>query len=75
MYTATTVQENHFRTIPITREINQYTTQVIEDDHQNEEIHKILHKIITIDQIVQITTQDQIQIQNILFLDLILNQT
>ena len=75
MYTATTVQENHFRTIPITREINHHITQVIEEDHQNEEIHKILHKIITIDQIVEITTPDQIQIQHNLFLDLILNQT
>ena len=75
MYTATTVQENHFRTIQITREINHHITQVIEEDHQNEEIHKILHKIITIDQIVEITTPDQIQIQHNLFLDLILNQT
>ena len=75
MYTATTVQENHFRTIPITREINHHITQVIEEDHQNEEIHKILHKIIIIDQIVEITTPDQIQIQHNLFLDLIPNQT
>ena len=75
MYTATTVQENHFRTIPITREINHHITQVIEEDHQNEEIHKILHKIITIDQIVKKTTPDQIQIQHNLFLDLITNQT
>ena len=74
MYTATTVQENHFRTIPITREINHHITQVIEEDHQNEEIHKICHKIITIDQIVEITTPDQIQIQHNLFLDLIPNQ-
>ena len=74
MYTATTVQENHFRTIPITREINHHITQVIEEDHQNEEIHKILHKIIIIDQIVEITTPDRIQIQHNLFLDLIPNQ-
>ena len=74
MYTATTVQENHFRTITITREINHHITQVIEEDHQNEEIHKILHKIIIIDQIVEITTPDQIQIQHNLFLDLIPNQ-
>ena len=59
MYTATTVQENHFRTIPITRELNHHITQVIEEDHQNEEIHKIHHKIITIDQIVEITTPDR----------------
>ena len=44
MYKATTVQENHFRTIPTTREINHHITQVIEEDHQNEEIHKICHK-------------------------------
>ena len=74
MYTATTVQENHFRTIPTTREINHHITQVIEEDHQNEEIHKIRHKIITIDQIVEITFPDQIQIQHNLFLDLISNQ-
>ena len=75
MYTATTVQENHFRTIPITRELNHHITQVIEEDHQNEEIHRILHKIIIIDQIVKITTPDQTQIQHNLFLDLIPNQT
>ena len=75
MYTATTVQEKHFRTTPITREINHHITQVIEEDHQNEEIHKILHKIIIIDQIVEITTPDQIQIQHNLFLDPIPNQT
>ena len=74
MYTATTVQENHFRTIPITRELNHHITQVIEEDHQNEEIHKTRHKIITIDQIVEITIPDQIQIQHNLFLDLIPNQ-
>ena len=74
MYIATTVQENHYRTIPTTREINHHITQVIEEDHQNEEIHKIHHKIITIDQIVEITTPDQIQIQHNLFLDLIPNQ-
>ena len=59
---------------PITRELNHHITQVIEEDHQNEEIHKIRHKIITIDQIVEITTPDQIQIQQNLFLDLIPNQ-
>ena len=74
MYTATTFRENHFRTIPIIREINHHITQVIEEDHQNEEIHKILHKIIIIEQIVKITTQDWIQIQHNLFLDLIPNQ-
>ena len=74
MYTATTVQENHFRTIPITRELNHHITQVIEEDHQNEEIHKIRHKIIIIDHIVEITTPDQIRIQQNLFLDLIPNQ-
>ena len=45
MYTVTTVQENHFRTTPNTQGIN----------HQNEEIHKIHHKIIINDQIVEIT--------------------
>ena len=75
MYTVTTVQENHFRTTPVTREINHHITQVIEEDHQNEEIHRILHKIIIIDQIVKITTRDQIQMQHNLFLDPIPNQT
>ena len=75
MYTATTVQENHFRTIPNTREINHHITQVIEEDHQNEEIHKILHKIIIIDQIFEIITIDQIPIQHNLFLDPVPNQT
>ena len=74
MYTATTVQESHFRTIQVIQEINPHITQVIEEDHQNEEIHKIHHKITTIDQIVEITTADQIQIHNDLFLDLIPNQ-
>ena len=73
-YTVTIVQENHFRTTLITQGINQHITQVIEEDHQNEEIHRILHKIIIIDQIVEITTRDQIQIQHNLFLDPILNQ-
>ena len=35
--TATTVQENHSRTIQIIQEINHHITQVIEEDHQNEE--------------------------------------
>ena len=51
-----------------------HITQVIEEDHQNEEIRKIHHKITTIDQKVEITTPDQIQIQHDLFLDLIPNQ-
>ena len=75
MYTNTTVQENHFRTTPITQGINHHITQVIEEDHQNEEIHRILHKIITIDQIVKITIRDQIQMQHNLLLDPIPNQT
>ena len=75
MYTATTVQENHSRTIPVTQELNHHITQVIEEDRQNEDLHKIRHKIITIDQIVEITTPaDPIQIQHNLFLDLIPNQ-
>ena len=74
MYSATTVQENHFRTKLITQGINHHITQVIEEDRLNEEIHRILHKIIIIDQIVEITTPDQIQIQHNLFLDLIPNQ-
>ena len=52
MYTATTVQESHFRTIQVIQETNPHITQVIEEDHQNEEIHKIHRKITTIDQIV-----------------------
>ena len=72
--TATTVQENHSRTIQIIQEINHHITQVIEEDHQNEETRKIYHKITTIDQIVEITIPDQIQIHNDLFLDLIPNQ-
>ena len=75
MYTVTTVQENHFRTTPITQGINHHITQVIEEDHQNEEIHRILHKIIIIDQIVEIIIRDQIQMQHNLFLDPIPNQT
>ena len=62
------------RTIQIIQEINHHITQVIEEDRQNEEIHKIRHKIITIDQIVEITTPDLIQTQHNLFLDLIPNQ-
>ena len=75
MYTATTIQENHFRTTLITQGINHHITQVIEEDHQNEEIYRILHKIIIIDQIVEITIRDQIQLQHNLFLDPIPNQT
>ena len=75
MYTVTTAQENHFRTTPITQGINHHITQVIEEDHQNEEIHRILHKIIIIDKIVKITIRDQIQMQHNLFLDPIPNQT
>ena len=74
MYTATIVPENHSRTIQIVQEINHHITQVIEEDRQNEETHKIRHKIITIDQIVEITTPDLIQTQHSLFLDLIPNQ-
>ena len=75
MYTVTTVQENHFRTKLITQGINHHITQVIEEDHQNKELHRILHKIIIIDQIVEITIRDQIQMQHNLFLDPIPNQT
>ena len=74
MYTATIVPENHSRTIQAIQEINPHITQVIEEDHQNEETSKVHHKITTIDQIVEITTPDQIQIHNNLFLDLIPNQ-
>ena len=73
--TVTTVQENHFRTTPVTQGINHHITQVIEEDHQNEEIHRTLHKIIINDQIVEITIRDQIQIQHNLFPDPIPNQT
>ena len=59
MYTVTTVQENHFRTTLITQGINHHITQVREEDHQNEEIHRIFHKIIIIDQIVEITYNQQ----------------
>ena len=74
MCTVTTVHENHFRTTLITQEINHHITQVIEEDHLNEEIYRILHKIIIIDPIVEITTPDQIHIQHNLFLDQIPNQ-
>ena len=74
MYTATIVQENHSRTMQIIQETNHHITQVIEEDRQNKEIHKIRHKITTIDQIVEITTPDLIQTQHSLFLDLIPNQ-
>ena len=76
-YIVITVQENHFQTTPITQGINHHITQVIEEDHQNEEIHKILHKIIITDRIVKITKitiQDQIPMQHILFLDPVPNQ-
>ena len=43
------------------------------EDRQNEEIHKIRHKMTTIDQIIEITIPDLIQTHN-LFLDLIPNQ-
>ena len=62
------------QTTPITQGINHHITQVIEEDHQNEEIHKILHKIIITDQIVEITIQDQIPMQHNLFLDPVANQ-
>ena len=55
------------RTIQIIQEINHHITQVIEEDHQNEETRKIHHKITTIDQIVEVTTPDQIQIHTICF--------
>ena len=74
MYIATIVPENHFRTIQAIQEINPHITQVIEEDRQNEETHKIRHKITTIDQIVEITTPDLIQTQHSLLLDLIPNQ-
>ena len=75
MYIVTTFQENHFRTTPITQGINHHKTQVIEEDHQNEEIHRILQKKIIIDQIVEITIRDQIPMQHKLFLDPVPNQT
>ena len=75
MYTVTTVQENHFRTTPITQGINHHITQIIEEDHKNEEIHRILHKIFIIYQIVEITIRDQIPMQHNLFLDPVPNQT
>ena len=75
MYIVTTVQENHFRTTPITQGINHHITQIIEEDHKNEEIHRILHKIIIIDQIVELTIRDQIPMQHNLFLDPVPNQT
>ena len=75
MYTVTTVQENHFRTTLIIQGINHHITQSIDEDHPNEEIYRILHKIIIIDQIVEITIRDQIQIQHNLVLDPIPNQT
>ena len=71
----TTVQENHCRTTPITQGINHHITQVIEEDHQNEEIHRILRKITIIDQIVEITIRDQIPMQHNLFSDPVPNQT
>ena len=78
MYIVITVQENHFRTTPITQEINHHITQFIEEDQQNEEIHDILHKIDIIDRIAKltkITIHDQIPMQHNLFLDPVPNQT
>ena len=74
-YIVTTVRENRFRTTPITQGINHHITQVIEENHQNEEIHKYHYKIIIIDQIVEITIRDQIPMQHNLFLDPVPNQT
>ena len=73
------IQQQQFRkTTPeqykLYKKINLHITQVIEEDHQNEETRIIHHKITTIDRIVEITTPDQIQIHNDLFLDLIPNQ-
>ena len=74
VYSKQQFRKNHSQTIQIIQEINHHITQVIEEDHQNEETRIIHHKITTIDQIVEITTPDHIQIHNDLFLDLIPNQ-
>ena len=73
------LQQQQFRkTTPeqykLYKKVNHHITQVIEEDHQSEETRIIHHKITTIDQIVEITTPDHIQIHNDLFLDLIPNQ-
>ena len=63
---------------PITQGINHHITQVIEEDHLNEEIHENLHKIDINDRIVKITKitiHDQIPIQHNLLLDPVPNQT
>ena len=57
---------NHFQIIQISQETNHLITLVIEVDHKSKEIHKISHKINTVDQIVKIisietTIHDQIQ--------------
>ena len=39
-----TVQENHFRTAPITQEINHHITQIIEEDHQKKKYTKFSTK-------------------------------
>ena len=73
-----TVLENHFRTTQITQGINHHITQVIEEDHPNQEIHEILQKIDIKDRIAKltkITIHDQIPIQHNLFLDPVPNQT
>ena len=78
MYIVTTVQENHSRTTQITQGINHHITQVIQEDHKNEEIQETLHKIIITVQIVKltkITIQDQTPMQHNLFLDPVPNQT
>ena len=75
MYTAIIAPENHFQTIKTILEINHHITLVIEVDHPNKKIHEISHKIDTVDQIVETTTHDQIQIQHNLFQYPVLTQT
>ena len=66
MYTVTTALVNHSQIIQTTQETNHRITLVIEVDHQNNEIHKISHKIDIVDQIAKVTSiettiHDQIQ--------------
>ena len=75
-FIAIIVQEHSFQTTPTTLDNNHPIIQSIEDNHQTKEIYRISHKIGIVDQIVklvkiQITIQDQIQINTALTTDLI----
>ena len=75
MYIVIIALKNHSQAIKTILKVNHHTTLVIEVDHPNKEIHEISHKIDIVDQIVETTTHDQIQIQHNLFQHPVPNQT